>query len=401
MDQGKIFISHSSKDLFIVESFVEIILRLGLNIHTERIFCSSMEGHGVQSGEYIPDRLKEEIKKSIIAFLFISKNYKSSEICLNELGAAWVSLEKTNVIPILLPGTDFKELGFLDVGRYGVKLYEKAGLTRLIQDNKGQLNPEFDLGQLTKQIDNFLNQIESQSQNNPEKNEEASVIIKDEWKECYTNNLYPFNQIMRKAVPTKSDGVYNIESKRSRNKILSDLSNSDLLEDLWYRFSGGDYYVEKLAKLPNGNWLVSQFNIELKISSMWVSKNAELQYEFILIKTEPLDPYKITSDVGGESYCVGILNDGTVISPNEMSNGYAIIDGETIDLSNTTYNEHNRYNETNWIFFASDYHKIGFNFKETIDFCTKLDSGEIEVNQKNIMNFLYPLRNHPTVIKYR
>jgi hypothetical protein len=119
MTEKKIFISHSSKDIDYVKSFVENILRLGLDIPSERIFCSSMEGHGVKSGQYIPDRLKEEINKSSLALLFISKHYKSSEICLNEVGAAWAMLEKETVIPMVLPNIDFSEIGFLDLSRLG------------------------------------------------------------------------------------------------------------------------------------------------------------------------------------------------------------------------------------------------------------------------------------------
>ena len=52
-------------------------------------------------------------------------------------------------------------------------------------------------------------------------------------------------------------------------------------------------------------------------------------------------------------------------------------------------------------FLVSDYHKAGFNAYETIDFCEKLDNGEIEVNEKNIYKFLRTLRNNPVVIRYR
>ena len=58
----------------------------------------------------------------------------------------------------------------------------------------------------------------------------------------------------------------------------------------------------------------------------------ELQYEFILIKSEKQEPYKIDSDIGGVSYNVGILNDGIIVSENERLNGFGIIKGETINL---------------------------------------------------------------------
>src|SRR5688572_1826768 len=161
MTKNKIFISHSSKDIGYVKSFVENVLQLGLDIPSERIFCSSIEGQGVKAGQYIPDRLREEMNISSIALLFISKNYKSSEVCLNEVGAAWVSLNKENIIPLLLPDIDFNELGFLDIGRLGLKVYERSGILKLIQDCKEELNPSFNLEKLHDKIERFLIEIQS------------------------------------------------------------------------------------------------------------------------------------------------------------------------------------------------------------------------------------------------
>lgn len=400
MTENKIFISHSSKDIDYVKSFVENILLLGLDIPSERIFCSSMEGHGVKSGQYIPDRLKEEINKSTLALLFISKNYKSSEICLNEVGAAWATLDKEAVIPILLPNIDFSEIGFLDLSRLGLKIYEREGILKLIQDCKGQLNPSFNLEKLHKKIEDYLSDI---SKLNNE--ETAPVTIEpeevDEWTDCFTNNLYPLNEIIRKAIPAHGDGIHKIEDVKTQNQILTDLSQAKFLRHFWYKQAEGDYYVERLKKLPTGNWLISTFNWEVKILEMWVCMDTETQYEFILIKTDKLEPYKIDSDIGGTSYNVGILQDGTVVSENERLNGYAIINGETINLHEHGVEPRVRDDETHWVFLVSDYHKAGYNADETIDFCDKLDKGEIEVNEENIYKFLRSLRNNPVVIRYR
>ena len=374
---------------------------LGLDIPSNRIFCSSMEGQGVKSGQYIPDRLREEINLSSIALLFISKNYKLSEVCLNEVGAAWATLTKENVILLLLPNTDFNELGFLDVGRLGLKIYEREGILKLIQDCKEVLNPNLNLEKLHSKIESFINEIQS-FEGAKKSNEAIDGSEKvDEWTDCFTNNLYALDEIIRKAIPAHSDGIHQITDVKVQNRILTDLSKAKFLKNFWYKHAQGDYYVERLRKLPSGNWLVSLFNWEIKISEMWVSMYSELQYEFILIRSEAQEPYKIDSDIGGESYFVGILKNGTIVSENERNNGYAIIGGETINLGEHGVEPHNRDRESNWIFFVSDFHKAGFNADETIAFCKKLDKGKIEVNQENIMQFLQPLRNHPTLMQYR
>ncbi|GEM65887.1 hypothetical protein SF1_38690 [Sphingobacterium faecium NBRC 15299] len=398
--KNKIFISHSSKDQEIVKSFVYNILQLGFGISTDRIFCTSIEGQGVRSGEYIPDRLKLEIQQASLALLFISEHYKSSEICLNEVGAAWVSLEKTNVIPIMLPGVSFDRLGFLDVNRLGLKIASKSDLLQLIDDHKSQLNTNLSHAKIDSLIDDFLEKIKSVStkkiiiSNSVEKEE-------SEWTKCYTNSLTPFHDVLREAIPQLGHGIHEITDSRVQNKIMILLSQSEFLEELWYKMADGDAYVEKIKKLSSGNWLFSGANCEIRISSMWISKEIEHQNDFILIRTEKLGPYKIQSDVGGEDYTVGILNDGTIVSNNEHSSGFAIINDDTIKLSDYDIELRNRDTEAHWIFFGSRFHKIGHNPDETIEFCKKLDSGEVEVNNIELSHFLRNLKNHPFVLAHR
>ena len=401
MTEKKIFISHSSKDVDYVKSFVENVLVLGLDIPSKRIFCSSMESNGVKSGQYIPDRLREEINKSSLALLFVSKNYKESEICLNEVGAAWATLSKDSVIPMLLPNTSFGELGFLDLNRLGLKLYEREGILKLIQDCKDELNPSFNIEKLHKKIEDYLTDIEKLYKTESDTESEDNSEEVDEWTDCFTNNLYPLNEIIRKAIPAHEDGIHKITDTKIQIGLLTDLSKANFLKRFWYKHAGGDYYVERLRKLPTGNWLISTFNWEVKISEVWVCMDSEIQYEFILIRTEKLEPFKIDSDIGGTSYNVGVLNDGTIVSENERLNGYAIINGETIDLHEHGIEPRIRDDEAHWVFLVSDYHKAGFNADETIDFCEKLDKGEIVVSEENIYKFLRSLRNNPIVIRYR
>lgn len=401
MTKDKIFISHSSKDISFIRLFVEKILILGLDIPSERIFCSSMEGHGIKSGHYIPDTLKEEINQSSLALLFISKNYKASEVCLNEVGAAWATLSKETIIPLLMPDIDFSEVGFLDVNRLGLKIYEKGGILKLIQDCKENLNASFNLEKLHNKIEEYLKEIvlltkPAEVETIKEVNEDV-----DEWTDCFINNLYPLNEIIRKAIPAHNDGIHKINDIKIQTQLLTDLSQAKFLKSFWYKHAEGDFYVEQLKRLPSGNWLISTFNWEVKISEMWVCMDGELQYEFILIKSDKQEPFKIDSDIGGFSYNVGVLTDGTIVSENERLNGYAIINGETINIDKLGVEPRVRDDKSHWVFLVSYYHKAGFNPDQTIAFCKKLDEGQIEVNEDNIYSFLRLLRNHPDIMKYR
>ena len=107
----KIFISHSSKDKQIVDIFVDKLLHLGLQIDPNDVAYTSREETGVGTGEDIRKFIKENISTCDFVFFMISENYKKSEICLNEMGAAWAT-DRT-VIPLVFPNLSFDSIGWL------------------------------------------------------------------------------------------------------------------------------------------------------------------------------------------------------------------------------------------------------------------------------------------------
>lgn len=130
---AKIFISHSSEDKEIVDLFKNIILNAGLGISDNDIAYTSSPETGVPTGGNIPQYIKEHIADSYFVFFMISDNYRKSEVCLNEMGAAW-ALEK-NVKPLLLRDVSFKSVGWL----YGMNLCAKID----DEDRLDELHDEF------------------------------------------------------------------------------------------------------------------------------------------------------------------------------------------------------------------------------------------------------------------
>lgn len=116
---AKIFISHSSEDKEVVGLFKNIILNAGLGIPDNDIAYTSAPETGVPTGGSIPQYIKANIAHSDFVFLMVSDNYRKSEVCLNEMGAAW-ALDK-NVKPLLLHDVSFKSIGWL----YGMNLCAK------------------------------------------------------------------------------------------------------------------------------------------------------------------------------------------------------------------------------------------------------------------------------------
>lgn len=138
MEKGhskKIFISHSSKDKGVIKSFSDHILQLGIGLSHEDIFCTSIEEMGITNGEDIRKHIRNNVKSADFSFLMISKNYKESEICLNEMGAVWAV---DNLVRYyLLPNTEFKEIGWLCDTNMAEKICDPVSLDALEQELTG------------------------------------------------------------------------------------------------------------------------------------------------------------------------------------------------------------------------------------------------------------------------
>lgn len=127
----KVFISHSSADKAIIDSFVDNVLIMGLGLSKNEIAYTSNEVYGVAPGDDISKYIKDNIEASEIVLLMISDNYKQSEVCLNEMGAAW-ALEK-NFVSVLLPDTGYDKLGWLTNLQKAIRINQKDQIISLCQ----------------------------------------------------------------------------------------------------------------------------------------------------------------------------------------------------------------------------------------------------------------------------
>lgn len=125
----EIFISHSSEDEEIVQAFVDLILDNGLTIKPTNIFCTSLDGMKIKSGEEWRDFIKERLMNTKITFLIITPNYKESEICLNEMGAAWVL--NAIVIPLAVEPINYESVGVIMEVRQVEKILDGKALDRI------------------------------------------------------------------------------------------------------------------------------------------------------------------------------------------------------------------------------------------------------------------------------
>lgn len=125
----QIFISHSGKDEQIVRDFVDLILNAGMNISTNLIFCSSLEGMKITSGDDWRNAIYDSLISAKINLLIITPNYKESEVCMNEMGAAWVLGGK--VFPLIVEPINFATVGVIQQPKQVEKLLNETSLDNI------------------------------------------------------------------------------------------------------------------------------------------------------------------------------------------------------------------------------------------------------------------------------
>ena len=93
-------------------------------------------------------------------FLFISEDYKSSEVCGNELGASWAYRDK-RVLPFVLPNVQFSQMGFLNISKQGARLLDRAKLDELYEEICQRYSLAIDWKNFNKRKDDFVSTVNS------------------------------------------------------------------------------------------------------------------------------------------------------------------------------------------------------------------------------------------------
>lgn len=131
-NRKKFFISHSTNDKHIVNGFIKEILKIGCGFKDDDIFCT-LDSTAIRTGDDFREKIIENMKQCDYILLFISENYNTSDVCKNEMGAAW-ALEGKRILPIVLPGISFGQMGFLNVVKQGASITDKSKLDEFYQE---------------------------------------------------------------------------------------------------------------------------------------------------------------------------------------------------------------------------------------------------------------------------
>lgn len=127
----QVFLSHSAADIDLVTAFENLLCK-ALNITSQSIFCSTLEGQGVKKGGDFVDEIKGKAVEAKAVVALLSPTYMESPFCLAELGAAWVL--NTNRFPVIVPPNTFEIMQATLLGVVGVKVDQEDALTQLLED---------------------------------------------------------------------------------------------------------------------------------------------------------------------------------------------------------------------------------------------------------------------------
>ena len=212
----KIFISHSSEDKQLIDEFVDKILRLSCGFNTSDIIYTSRQSTGVSLGDGIPQFIKENIKTSSLVFFMISPNYRQSEVCLNEMGAAWALDKKT--ISILLPSVSFNSLGWLTSLDKAIKINDSESLDSLVSMISRK---ELDIADWNRQKESFILKCKEFNV------QQIEVVRAEDFK---SNKLTIFDTKFYVRAITEGEYQYQLDMRlRSESNIV--LKNAFIVND--------------------------------------------------------------------------------------------------------------------------------------------------------------------------
>lgn len=181
-EQPKFFISHSSEDKEIVKAFIEKILILGCGFEKEDIFCT-LDTNAIEIGADFRQSIIESMRQCDYIFLMISKNYRESEICHNEVGAAWALQDTKKVIPLKFPNLTFsqEDLGVLNVVKQAGSLNNKQQITKIYDDLCKAYGIRPDLPKFVQYMEEFIDIVNQQKLviKNGTKAKDATNILLD------------------------------------------------------------------------------------------------------------------------------------------------------------------------------------------------------------------------------
>ena len=133
----QIFISHSSNDLEIAKVLIDL-LQKSLNLRSDEIRCTSLDGYRMRAGAPIDETLRSEVHDFALLIGLITPSSINSAYVIFELGARW-GAEKP-LIPLLASGITPEHLEGPLKGINALDARKDGQVHQLIEEASRQLN---------------------------------------------------------------------------------------------------------------------------------------------------------------------------------------------------------------------------------------------------------------------
>lgn len=154
---GRVFVSHSSRDLFIVERLIDL-LQIGTGISDPQLFCSNTPGLDIPAGKGFMDYIKQMLREAILTVHLITPSFLESQYCLLELGAAW---EEGKSFPLIVPPLSLERLQQGPLGGMQLKTLDGPGLDSLRDALSDALALNKTVARWNNRRDDFLGHFKS------------------------------------------------------------------------------------------------------------------------------------------------------------------------------------------------------------------------------------------------
>src|SRR4029079_2158151 len=106
--------------------------QVGIGIHPDDIFCSSLPGMGIPTGKDFVEYIRSKVQNPELVLLVLSPAFFKSQFCNNEVGASWAL--SIPIYPILVPPIGYGDLKGVLAGKQAGKLDDQEKLNDLRDD---------------------------------------------------------------------------------------------------------------------------------------------------------------------------------------------------------------------------------------------------------------------------
>lgn len=240
----KIFLSHSYSDKDLAIRIVEKLLLKIFEINKQNdIFFTSKRETGIESSINWRGNIKTNLQDCNIFIALITTNFKESEMCLAEIGAAWVLNKK--VYPLIIPPIKYENFSPVIAELQADSLLKREDIESFINSLQEQLKDMFEINRQSdinnsKIINAFLNSTKKYLQKNPNLFKPASKIeikeqtkvVKDEIKEILNNADISISEDEKRLIKSRSKTVWASDYSMQEHYINEQINALEKIKKL-------------------------------------------------------------------------------------------------------------------------------------------------------------------------